>query len=190
MEELFQVNPSIFHRPGRLPGFVDQVFPHWDMLLKFVAGQISVALVEALGQNMWLVMIRNSSLLSPLVGWLVHIDLSLHMISAQALDYQRSHHGSALGSGQHSFQKRFVDSSWGRACDGHEKAFETPVVALKKSNIAGWKRFFIAVSLSLSLGFMVKSQVMWFESGIGALDVSTIDLQHLRNFTSCSLVTS
>lgn len=52
MEELFQVNPSIFHRPGRLPGFVDQVFPHWDMLLKFVAGQISVALVEALGQNM------------------------------------------------------------------------------------------------------------------------------------------
>jgi len=42
-----------------------QVFPHWDMLLKFVAGQIS------------------------------------------ALDYQRSHQGSALGSGQHSFQKRY-----------------------------------------------------------------------------------
>ena len=190
MEELFQVNPSIFHRPGRLPGFVDQVFPHWDMLLKFVAGQISVPLAEALGQNLWLVMIRISSLPCPLVGWLVHIDLRLQMTSAKALDYQRSHHGSALGSGQHSFQKRFIDSSWGRACDGHEKAFETPVAALKKSNIAGWKRFLIAVSLSLSLGFMVKSQVMWFESRIGALDVSTIDLQHLRNFTSCSLVTS
>lgn len=57
------------------------------------------------------------------------------------------------------------------------EAFETPVVALEKSNVAGWKLFFIAQN-SVSLGFMVKNQVMRLEDRIGALDVSTMDLQY------------